>query len=243
MQDDDGNRKGTRPPPMSPAAGPMLPGRLFARLRDRRMTHHEAALSDFVAYWQNRRVAGDVPRRTDIDPRGIEALLSNAFIMERIAPGLARLRIAGMHLSDLMAMEVRGMPVSALFTPGHRDALARYLVRVFDEPAMLRLSLRARGGVGTPALTGTMLILPLRSDLGDISRALGCLVTHGTPGTGPRRFDIDRASVTPLDTFHPERLAETGPQAPNEAAFAEASAPFEPALPAERPYLRLVRGS
>lgn len=163
----------------------------------RALSRHSAALDDFVAYWQRMRRGADVPRRSDIDPRGIEPLLANAFVAERIAPGLARLRIAGSHLTDLMGMEVRGMPLSAFITPPHRDALSHHLVQLFDQPAMLRLSLASPDA---PHLTGEMLILPLRSDLGDISRALGCLVTDGHVRRGPRRLGISDAKITPLES-------------------------------------------
>jgi hypothetical protein len=42
-------------------------------------------------------------------------------------------------------------------------------------------------------------MLPLRSDLGDVSRALGCLVTHGPVGRSPRRFEIMNCRVSALD--------------------------------------------
>ncbi len=194
------------------------------------------ALEAFVTYWQSRRVNGQVPRRADIDPRGIEPLLSNAFIVDRIAPGLARLRVAGVHLSDLLGMEVRGMPISAFFNPGHRDTLAQHLVQVFDAPAMMRLSLRSEGGYGTAALIGTMVLLPLASDLGDISRALGCLITNGAPLRAPRRFDITRSHVAPIDLTGPAEITDTA----HAEGFAEMAAPFERQSEAKRPYLRLV---
>ncbi len=81
-------------------------------------------------------------------------------------------------------------------------------------------------------MTGRMVLLPLRSDLGDISRALGCFITDGLSGRAPRRFRITNRTVTPVTLPRENRLA-----------FAEAPAPFEgaaPSLPSERPYLRLV---
>ena len=78
--------------------------------------------------------------RADIDPRGIEPLISSAFIAERIAPGVVRLRVAGMHLNDLMGMEVRGMPLTTFIAPSDRDAFALRLVDLFDGPAILRMS-------------------------------------------------------------------------------------------------------
>ncbi len=88
----------------------------------------EKHLGAFVRYWESMRKLGDVPRRSDIDPRGIEPLLENALIVEKIALGLAWMRIAGSHLSDLMGMEVRGMPVSAFVEPAGREELADLLV-------------------------------------------------------------------------------------------------------------------
>ena len=185
----------------------------------------DADLAAFEAYWASKASQGDIPRRSQIDPRGIEAFLSNAFVAERIAPGMARLRIAGMHLSDVMGMEVRAMPLSCLIAPADRDRFADALVEVFDRPAKLRVTLEAEGGLGRPALTGQMLLLPLRSDLGDISRGLGCLVTQGPIGRTPRRFRITGLELSPV-------LTQNGP----------ASAP-ESGLPhrSERPYLRVVK--
>lgn len=218
------------------------PLRLNRLLRPRAGTD-AAALDAFQTYWHGMRRNGDVPRRSDIDPRGIESLLSNAFIVERIAPGLARLRIAGSHLSDLMGMEVRGMPLSAFIAPAHRDQLAQALVQVFDAPATIRVELSIKARLGAPALRGTLLVMPLRSDLGDVSRALGCLVTEGTPGRGPHRFDIDTLDVRPLDdtAVLASRIAPTEAETQTTPGFAAPATP--PLRPTERPYLRLVPDS
>lgn len=210
-------------------------------LQDSGATARDRSLSKFIAYWTRMRRDGDVPLRTEIDPRGIESLLGNAFIAEKIAPGLARLRIAGSHLSDVMGMEVRGMPLSALIEPEDRDRLADAVVDLFDRPAQLRVELASAGGLRRAPLTATLVILPLRSDLGDISRALGCLVSTGPVGAPPRRFRIRDVQITPI----------TLPQDDARRGFAEAPKPFvprptepvqeQPRSLSERPYLRLVR--
>ncbi len=200
-------------------------------------------IAAFYDYWQNMRHGTDVPRRSEIDPRGIEALLANAFVAEKIAPGLARMRIAGTHLSDLLGMEVRGMPVSAFIAPSHRDELAGLLVDVFERPATLQIELVSPGHMGKPALTGTLVMLPLRSDLGDISRALGCLVTQGPIGRAPRRFEIAAHKITPLDLSPVAGLMQTAGVEPP-AGMAESARPFNGTAPltgSERPYLRLVK--
>lgn len=210
------------------------PGARIVRLFAGPRPTTDPALDAFAAYWRGKCSGGDVPYRSQIDPRGIEALLADAFIVERIAPGLARLRIAGTHLSDLLGMDVRGMPLSAFFAPPDRDMLADRLVRLFDEPACLRFELSARSGLLTPGISATMLLLPLRSDLGDISRALGCLVTEGTPRRPPQRFAIDSCIATPIlptPAAHRPLPARSGaPARPSKA----------PTDTAAHPHLRLV---
>ena len=59
------------------------------------------------AYWTALLTGEGVPMRSQIDPRGLENILEYTFILERIAPGLARFRLAGSHLNNLAGMEVR----------------------------------------------------------------------------------------------------------------------------------------
>lgn len=193
----------------------------------------------FRRYWSAMRKDGDVPRRSDIDPRGIEPLLAEAFVAERIAPGLARLRIAGNHLTDLMGMEVRGMPLSSFLLPADRDRLADLLVDLFDAPATVDLRLAAEAGRGQAPLAARMVLMPLRSDLGDISRCLGCLVTDGPLGRAPRRFAITSSKVSVV-TLRQDGLSGTGFTTPK----APASRPdAQPPSRSERPYLRLVKSN
>ena len=202
-------------------------GALPAGHDDRQAAHLRA----FRAYWEGMREGHDVPRRSDIDPRRIEPLLHSAFVVERIAPGVTRLRVAGTHLSALMGMEVRGMPLSCLVAPDARDDFALHLVELFEAPAAVRLDLRSPGGLGRPEMTGTMILLPLRSDLGDVSRALGCLVTRGGIGRPSRRFGIVAARAEPLG-----RNQAAGP-----GALVGGGAPKPPAAARSRAHLRVVR--
>lgn len=148
------------------------------------------ALAEVRAYWDGLRDGRLVPLRADIDPRGIEGALPASFILERVAPGQARFRVAGQDLTRLVATDVRGMPIGVLFTPAARDAAGAALEAMFAGPEAVELDLQAETGFGRPRLGGRMVLLPLRSDLGCISRALGCLVTTGQTGRAPRRFDL-----------------------------------------------------
>ncbi|SDG03367.1 PAS domain-containing protein [Sulfitobacter delicatus] len=198
-------------------------------------------LAQVEAYWEALRGNRLMPCRSDIDPRGIEEALPYAFILERVAPGVARLRIAGTHLRELMGMEVRGMPITSFFTNAARPLVAEALEDVFQLPGQTTLHLTSAATYGKPALEARMLLLPLKSDLGDVSRALGCLMAVGDLGKAPRRFDLthqDRSGnlVSPATSF----VRDPAPAA--ERGFAESAALFDP--PAAKrlpPYLRVVK--
>lgn len=192
-----------------------------------------AALNELRAYWEALRDGHRVPRRSAVDPRGLSGVLEQALLLERIAPGIARFRVAGVNLIDLMGMEVRGMPLSALIAPAGRGRLAEGLEQVFAAPAILTLDLEAERSFGRPALSGRMMLLPLCDDAGRTLLAIGALVTEGEPGRAPRRFAIARMST--------ERLGPPTIAAPRVMELSEAAAPYVgPLKAAERPYLRLV---
>ena len=216
-----------------------------------------AAVAQVEAYWNALRGENLLPKRSEIDPRGIERSLENAFILERIAPGIARLRIAGNHLNDLMGMEVRGMPLTALFTPAAGRTIADLLEDVFQTPATAKLQLTSDGSSGRPALDARMILMPLKSDLGDVSRILGCLVAKGDMGLAPpRRFDIaeldktrlgtqahvgPRKAPRPVQTFTASEQSETQGFAEPKATFTAQSADQRSRAAKRPPYLRLVK--
>lgn len=136
-----------------------------------------------------------MPQRSEVDPRGILGALPDAFILERIAPTVARVRVAGSHISDLLGMEARGMPASCLIMPASRDAFGRIIEDIVNHPASAQLALAGNAGLGWPRLKGQMLLLPLRSDTGEVNRMLGCLATQGKPGKGPRRFEVKGSAL------------------------------------------------
>ncbi|SMH55669.1 PAS domain-containing protein [Maritimibacter sp. HL-12] len=169
------------------------------------------AIGTVESYWEGLRNGRLMPTRADVDPRGIAAVLEFAFMLEKIAPGLGRIRLAGLHLGEIMGMEVRGMPVTALFLPDARREMTRVLEAVLDEPAVVRLALRSEDGFRLEPLEAQMILLPLRDETGRPTRILGALQSRGKIGRGPRRFSISDIETKPLigDPF-----ANRGPQDP-----------------------------
>lgn len=200
-------------------------GRLL-QLADYEPVQVTRIMGEMRGYWEGLRQGRAIPARADVEPRGIRRALDYAFILERIAPGAARFRLAGRHLIDLMGMEVRGMPLCSFLNSNSRGRLSDVLETVFRGPQIAEIDLEAPASYGRPALAGQMLLLPLRSDLGDITRALGCLITEGKVGQAPRRFDLlaDRGfAVIPG-----ARVLEPSASAPG---FAEPPAAWKPAAP------------
>lgn len=147
-------------------------------------------LQSLEAYWQTLRSARQLPARTDIAPSQIDAALPHAFILQRVAPGTARFRVAGQRLHDLLKMDARGMPLGTLFMPEAREQAQQLLETAFTGPAIIGIPVSSPGSLLRPALTGTMLLLPLRDKDDNATRMLGALVTDQDAGPRPRRFMI-----------------------------------------------------
>lgn len=161
-------------------------------------------IAQVEAYWSDQRKGALLPTRADINPRGIEAALPNAFILERVAPGIARFRLAGGHLCDLMGMDVRGMPITTMMDVDARVALVTPLEAVFKKPATAKISLLSPRSIARPAIDATMALFPLTDGNGDVTRALGCLVSNSRIGRTPRRFAIEDVQVDPIGAPRPK---------------------------------------
>lgn len=212
-----------------------FPGGVVVPFAGMRKDMTKTIVEEVRAYWEALRAGRPVPLRSEVDPRGIEGALDCSFILERVAPQVVRFRVAGGHLNDLMGMEVRGMPLTAMLSPASRAEMGAVIAAVFDSPAVAEVSLMAETGPGRPALGARLLILPMRSDRGGIDRALGCMPTTGPIGLAPRRFtlvDVRRTDIVAGQPTPPLSLATPG--------FAEPMAGF---LRPERgrAHLRLVK--
>ena len=199
------------------------------------------AFAEIRGYWEALRKSDALPFRADLDPRGLKNCLHQTLIAEQVAPGLARLRLAGAVFTDVMGMEVRGMPVSALFDPMARPALETVISRVFAGNVTATLLLEAERGLGRPALTAQLLLLPMLGETAKVELMLGCLVLRGTAGRTPRRFQIQHAKyeaigAAPLAPYVPLRNFSDAPaayEAPARKTFAHTETGV--------PYLRVVK--
>ena len=88
-------------------------------------------LAKLWTYWQAKRGARSMPRRSDIDPAEIAPLLPHLQLVERI-DGRYRYRLCGTAISDAYGSELTGRFVDEII-PVHRRAIAEHHYRlVYD---------------------------------------------------------------------------------------------------------------
>lgn len=169
-------------------------------------------LAALEQYWHGLRAAGGLPRRVDVDPACIDGALPYTFIAETVAPGVARMRVAGRHLNDMAAMDVRGMPLSALFSFDARPALAEAINALIDGPALVDMPIQLPRTLLRRGQNGRLLMMPLLDDRGQVSRILGAVVMDGlVQGRGPLKLGIAEGGairvepVVMMDTAAPAR--------------------------------------
>lgn len=143
-----------------------------------------------LRHWASLRGDRPMPARDEIDPRDLAGALEFLFIAEPIAAGVARLRLAGQHLTHLLGMEPRGMPLCALFDGAARAEIGQAVEQVERYGMRALIPVRADGGIGRPALEGLLALMPLGDGGGRSSRLLGVLQTRGVIGRGPRRLAL-----------------------------------------------------
>lgn len=218
----DGESEGGRPP-----AGVTV-------LSSRDVPVGRSVLAELEGHWRALKAASPhLPRRADLDASRIVAALPHAFVLERAGPGVARIRIAGQALSDLLGGEPRGLPLSVLFTPASRPGLQAWIERCFGAPALVDLLVHAAQGPLRQPLGGRLLFLPMLDGEGAVTRILGGLLLNGVPRRSNLRFELSDA-VPRVETAVPTAARRRALAQPPEVATL-------PGLrESERPYLRLV---
>lgn len=171
-------------------------------------------LTQMRAYWEGLRKPGHLPRRSDIDPRGLEGLLDRALMAERIGQGLAQIRIAGSSLAAFAGDDLRGLPLSCLFAADSRPLLAQSLERVFAEPVLAEFDLGSDRGVVGKTIA-RLVILPLAEEAGQKTLLGAISLAEGV--RGPCKFHLlarreERLVLPPVIPLQPAFAPEEEPR-------------------------------
>lgn len=142
-------------------------------------------ISRVCTYWSSLCAKGAIPKRSAIDASALGSALPHIFLAELITPHMAKMRIVGHQIEDLQGLDMRGMPLAALFVNAAREQLSEALAQV-SLGARVTLSLRA---VGKPS-HATLALLPLTDPAGRITRVMGVLERQGALGPLPVCFEL-----------------------------------------------------
>ena len=190
-------------------------------------------LDSLKSYWETLRAGRLAPYRSEVDPRKFEHALENMFILEVVGQEMVRVRLAGMKLCMMMGMEVRGMSPRAFMMPEDRSRFDNIVFDVVNKPSVTELVVETVDYNGKSG-TAYILLMPLRSDFGEITRILGCISDNNEPFEAPVRFRITQTQSDPI------RFSEASETSVEAAGFREAAEDFR--FEAGKPAFRAIEG-
>ena len=174
------------------------------------------------AYWNEVRGNRIAPRRFDIEPARIGAILPETFILERIEAGSYRFRLAGTRIFEAFGIEFRGINFLDLWTGNDRVVMQEQLRHLTSRSGVARITFEASTNDGRHAQFETIL-LPLTHTSHVLDRIVGSISCISPPAwLGTAR--LEQATLIEHDLVAPEGIAT----APLE--FGERQAPFAPQM-------------
>jgi hypothetical protein len=132
------------------------------------------------SYWDKVRGNRGTPRRFEIDPGKIAAILPATFILEKVDADHYRFRLAGTQVCDMFGTELRGTNFLAGWTAGDRTSLVRHLAALSKQGAVETVHMEA-APLARPSTPFEMILLPLRHTGESIDRVLGSLAPLSPP--------------------------------------------------------------
>lgn len=187
-------------------------------------------------YWSDLRGGRSAPYKSEVTARGVgRTLASNTFILENLADGARRFRLAGSGLHDIFGLELRGMSAQAIMQQESRARLQSLMDDCLGAAKVCVFTCRAEN-LGRDALQLEVFLAPLRSDFDQMNRILGAAHVLDCQDvrieSAPRR-----CFITDANTFaftDPNRVEVSAPM----AGFAEPAAGFD----FQRPGLSAIDG-
>lgn len=161
----------------------------------------EASVNLFQ-YWNRLRDGRPAPRRTEIEPADIKALLGDTFILESDSRGEAVFRLAGTRLCAIYGRELKGFAFSSLWREKDSRMVMRLVRGVFQDKAVLVMTY---DGISRSQRSIPMELLLLPLDGGQENRrALGIVSSETKPywlGADP----VTDAAVETVRIVDPDR--------------------------------------
>ena len=124
------------------------------------------------AYWNKVRGNRATPRRFEIEPARIAAILPSTFILERVDAEVYRFRLAGTRVCDMFGVELRGTNFLDGWSATDRLSLVRHFAALAKQGAVETIHMEA-APVARASTPFEVLLLPLRHTDQIIDRVLG----------------------------------------------------------------------
>ncbi|WP_163272627.1 PAS domain-containing protein [Chelativorans alearense] len=165
-------------------------------------------------YWNRLRGNRPAPRRSEIEPADIKALLPDTFILERDARATPVFRLAGTRLCATYGKELKGYSFVSLWSERDQPAVDRLVRHALDEKAVALIAFEGLSRDGR-INSFELIVLPLEGGRQSV-RALGAVQPLMSPfwlGADPiieNRVESFRLT----DPDHEPRLLKNRPSVP-----------------------------
>jgi hypothetical protein len=197
------------------------------------------------AYWNELRAGRIAPRRLEVEPSRISAILAETFMLERVDGVTYPFRLAGTKLCEIFGMELRGTNFLERWSDRDRLDLERDLQTVCHQGGVASLSIEVRAGDHRHAELDAILLPLLHADntVGRIIGAVSATSAANWLGTDePISYRVLRRDIIWPDGRPHSVVERAGRRAPFVPTLSGA-----PPLPGrvrsvERPRLRVVEG-
>lgn len=168
-------------------------------------------------YWNELRAGRLAPRRFEVEPSAIAAILPDTFILERADRLEYAFRLAGTRICEAFGREFRGRNLLDFWSASDREIVIRVLESVTRDGGVGVIGLLATSPDGQTAAY-EMALLPLIHTGQSVGRVLGAL-TPLSPLNGYHTEPFDRIEVNTFDVIWPDGrpyalIARSEPPAP-----------------------------
>jgi hypothetical protein len=130
-------------------------------------------------YWDRLRSGRPAPRRTEIEPADIKAMLADTFILEQDARGAAVFRLAGTRLCATYGRELKGFAFASLWAQNDQRLAAQLTSSAFTDKAVSVAHFDGHTRQGR-SVGFELLLLPLDGGV-DHPRTLGSIAPFERP--------------------------------------------------------------
>lgn len=133
------------------------------------------AASQFLyGYWNEIRAARRAPKRFEIEPGRIGAILSETFILERSDDRRFVFRLTGTRITDRFQADLRSVGFEDIWSPDDQGLVIAHLSDVADHGGVARFECQVQDDTGRLA-TVEYVLLPLVHTRNRIDRAVGVM--------------------------------------------------------------------